>query len=168
MTALRVIPPADYIGAVEAMDEVTAAVQELLDAGAAYRVTDEQYPDVYFDVTASGHFGYESRYDEPTMLRLSAERGGDPDRPGKRQRLDPLLWRMERPGEPAWTSPMGRGRPGWHIECAVIAGNRIGPVIDRAGRWQRPDLPAPRVLRRPRRGAVRQVGRSPGTTCTPA
>ncbi len=133
MTALRVIPPADYIGAVEAMDEVTAAVQELLDAGAAYRVTDEQYPDVYFDVTASGHFGYESRYDEPTMLRLSAERGGDPDRPGKRQRLDPLLWRMERPGEPSWTSPMGRGRPGWHIECAVIAGNRIGPVIDLQG-----------------------------------
>ena len=82
MTALRVIPPADYIGAVEAMDEVTAAVQELIDAGAAYRVPDEQYPDVYFDVTASGQFGYESRYDEATMLRLSAERGGDPDRPG--------------------------------------------------------------------------------------
>ena len=133
MTALRVIPPADYIGAVEAMDEVTAAVQELIDAGAAYRVPDEQYPDVYFDVTASGQFGYESRYDEATMLRLSAERGGDPDRPGKRQRLDPLLWRVERPQEPAWSSPVGPGRPGWHIECAVIAGNRIGPVIDLQG-----------------------------------
>ncbi|HOZ58655.1 MAG TPA: cysteine--1-D-myo-inosityl 2-amino-2-deoxy-alpha-D-glucopyranoside ligase [Nakamurella multipartita] len=133
MTALRVIPPADYIGAVEAMDEVTAAVQELIDAGAAYRVPDEQYPDVYFDVTASGQFGYESRYDEATMLRLSAERGGDPDRPGKRQRLDPLLWRVERPQEPSWSSPMGPGRPGWHIECAVIAGNRIGPVIDLQG-----------------------------------
>ncbi|WP_395728878.1 cysteine--1-D-myo-inosityl 2-amino-2-deoxy-alpha-D-glucopyranoside ligase [Nakamurella sp.] len=133
MTALRVIPPADYIGAVEAMDEITTAVQQLLDSGAAYRVADADYPDVYFDVTSSGHFGYESRYDEPTMLRLSAERGGDPDRPGKRQPLDPLLWRMDRPGEPSWPSPMGRGRPGWHIECAVIASNRLGPTIDLQG-----------------------------------
>ena len=133
MTALRVIPPADYIGAVEAMDEITVAVQQLLDAGAAYRVADDQYPDVYFDVTTSGHFGYESRYDEPTMLQLSAERGGDPERPGKRNPLDPLLWRTERSGEPAWPSPMGSGRPGWHIECAVIAANRLGPVIDLQG-----------------------------------
>ncbi len=134
MAALRVIPPADYVGAVEAMDEVTAAVQRLLDVGAAYRVADDRrYPDVYFDVSASGHFGYESRYDEATMLTLAAERGGDPDRPGKRHPLDPLLWRMERPGEPAWSSPMGRGRPGWHIECAVIAENRIGPTIDLQG-----------------------------------
>ena len=133
MTALRVIPPAEYIGAVEAMDEITVGVQRLLDAGAAYRVPDERYPDVYFDVTASGHFGYESRDDEATMLVLAAERGGDPDRPGKRQPLDPLLWRMERPGEPSWSSPMGRGRPGWHIECAVIALNRLGPTIDLQG-----------------------------------
>jgi L-cysteine:1D-myo-inositol 2-amino-2-deoxy-alpha-D-glucopyranoside ligase len=133
MTALRVIPPADYIGAVEAMEEITAAVRQLLDDGSAYRVDDERYPDVYFDVTASGHFGYESGYDEPTMLKLSAERGGDPDRPGKRRPLDPLLWRMARAGEPSWPSPMGPGRPGWHVECAVIAGNRIGPVLDLQG-----------------------------------
>ena len=133
MTALRVIPPAEYIGAVEAMDEITVGVQRLLDACAAYRVPDERYPDVYFDVTASGQFGYESRDDEATMLVLAAERGGDPDRPGKRRPLDPLLWRMERPGEPSWSSPMGRGRPGWHIECAVIALNRLGPTIDLQG-----------------------------------
>ena len=78
-------------------------------------------------------FGYESRYDQATMLALSAERGGDPDRPGKRHPLDPLLWRMARPGEPSWESPMGPGRPGWHIECAVIAGNRLGPTIDVQG-----------------------------------
>ena len=133
MTALRVIPPADYIGAVEAVDEIAAGVRELLDKGAAYRVPDEQYPDVYFDIDTSGHFGYESRYDEATMLQLSAERGGDPERPGKRHPLDPLLWRMARPDEPSWDSPMGPGRPGWHIECAVIAANRLGPVIDLQG-----------------------------------
>lgn len=133
MTALRVLPPQDYIGAVEAMDEVSTAVQALLDAGAAYRVDDADHPDVYFDVTSAPKFGYESRYDTATMLELSAERGGDPERPGKRNALDPLLWRTARDGEPSWESPMGPGRPGWHIECAAIAGNRLGPSIDVQG-----------------------------------
>jgi L-cysteine:1D-myo-inositol 2-amino-2-deoxy-alpha-D-glucopyranoside ligase len=133
MTALRVIPPEQYIGAVEAMDEISAAVAELMAAGAGYRVADEQYPDVYFDITTTGRFGEESGYDEATMLQLSAERGGDPDRPGKRHRLDPLLWRMARAGEPSWPSPLGDGRPGWHIECSVIATNRLGARIDLQG-----------------------------------
>ncbi|RIJ79079.1 cysteine--1-D-myo-inosityl 2-amino-2-deoxy-alpha-D-glucopyranoside ligase [Nakamurella silvestris] len=133
MTALRILPPRDYIGAVEAMDEVSAAVSALLDSGAAYRLDDPEYPDIYFDITATGRFGYESGYDEATMLAFSAERGGDPGRPGKRQALDPLLWRVERVGEPAWESPIGRGRPGWHIECAAIAGNRLGFHIDLQG-----------------------------------
>ena len=132
MTALRVLPPADYIGAVEAMDEVSAAVARLLDSGAAYRVADDEYPDVYFDIESSGRFGYESRYDDATMDRYFAERGGDPDRPGKKHALDPLLWRMARPGEPSWPSPVGDGRAGWHIECAAIAGNRLGVFTDRA------------------------------------
>jgi L-cysteine:1D-myo-inositol 2-amino-2-deoxy-alpha-D-glucopyranoside ligase len=133
MTALRVLPPEQYIGAVEAMDEISAAVEKLLESGAAYRVPDDEYPDVYFDVSSSGRFGYESRYDRATMLEFFAERGGDPDRPGKRDALDPLLWRTERPGEPAWESPVGRGRPGWHVECAVIAANRLGMGIDMQG-----------------------------------
>ena len=133
MTALRVLPPKDYIGAVEAMDEVSAGVQALLQSGAAYRVEDPENPDVYFDVASAPKFGYESRYDLATMLALAAERGGDPERPGKRHPLDPVLWRTERPGEPSWTSPMGAGRPGWHIECSVIAGNRLGPTIDVQG-----------------------------------
>ena len=134
MTALRVLAPQDYIGAVEAMDEVGAAVVALLAAGAAYRVPDDEYPDIYFDVEASGRFGYESRYDESTMDTFFAERGGDPDRAGKKHQLDPLLWRMARPGEPSWPSPLGAGRAGWHIECTAIAGNRLGllGVVDAA------------------------------------
>ena len=133
MAALRVLPPQEYVGAVEAMPEITKAVLALLDSGAAYRVDDDRYPDVYFDISTTGTFGYESGYDRATMLKLSAERGGDPERPGKRDPLDPLLWRMERPGEPAWDSPIGPGRPGWHVECSAIAGNRIGPTIDVQG-----------------------------------
>ena len=133
MTALAVVPPTHYVGAVEAVGEVVEAVDKLLASGAAYRVEDVAFPDIYFDVRATGRFGYESGYDDATMLRLATERGGDPGRPGKRQPLDPLLWRLERPGEPAWDAPMGRGRPGWHIECAAIAVNRLGAHIDVQG-----------------------------------
>ena len=78
-------------------------------------------------------FGYESGYDRDTMLRLFAERGGDPDRPGKGDALDALLWRAQRPGEPSWPSPFGPGRPGWHVECAAIALSRIGTGLDIQG-----------------------------------
>jgi L-cysteine:1D-myo-inositol 2-amino-2-deoxy-alpha-D-glucopyranoside ligase len=68
------------------------------------------------------------------MLKLFAERGGDPDRAGKRNRLDPMLWRGERPGEPFWPGPRGvAGRPGWHIECATIALETIGMGFDVQG-----------------------------------
>ncbi len=67
------------------------------------------------------------------MLAYAAERGGDPGRPGKKDPLDPLLWRAERPDEPAWDSPLGRGRPGWHVECTAIGMNRLGARIDVQG-----------------------------------
>jgi L-cysteine:1D-myo-inositol 2-amino-2-deoxy-alpha-D-glucopyranoside ligase len=64
------------------------------------------------------------------MTELSAERGGAPDRPGKKDPLDPLVWRAERPGEPAWESRFGPGRPGWHVECAAIAAEYLGRSFD--------------------------------------
>ncbi|MFT4125803.1 MAG: cysteine--1-D-myo-inosityl 2-amino-2-deoxy-alpha-D-glucopyranoside ligase [Gordonia sp. (in: high G+C Gram-positive bacteria)] len=133
MTALRVLPPRDYIGAIESVGEVVEMVDKLLAAGVAYVVDDAEFPDVYFRVDATEQFGYESGYDRETMERFFAERGGDPDRPGKRDRLDALLWRAQRPGEPAWDAPFGRGRPGWHIECAAIALNRLGVEFDIQG-----------------------------------
>ncbi len=133
MEALRVLPPAHYVGAVEAMGEIAELVGKLLAQGAAYRVDDPEHPDVYFDTAVTGRFGYESNYDEATMVELSRERGGDPDRPGKRSPLDPLLWRTAREGEPSWESDLGAGRPGWHVECAAISLNRLGPQIDLNG-----------------------------------
>ncbi|MCW2776358.1 MAG: cysteine--D-myo-inosityl 2-amino-2-deoxy-alpha-D-glucopyranoside ligase [Frankiales bacterium] len=129
MVALRVVPPNHYVGAVEAMDEIAQAVVQLIDAGVAYTVED----DVYFSVAAAPHFGEVSGLDPATMLALSAERGGDPERPGKKDPLDALLWKAERPDDPAWDSPLGRGRPGWHVECAAIALNRLGGSIDVQG-----------------------------------
>ncbi|MDX6217262.1 MAG: L-cysteine:1D-myo-inositol 2-amino-2-deoxy-alpha-D-glucopyranoside ligase, partial [Frankiales bacterium] len=129
MTALRVLPPTWYVGAVEAMDEIAALVLKLQELGAAYNLDG----DVYFSVASAAHFGSVAGLDVPTMLRLSAERGGDPDRPGKKDPLDCLLWMAQRPGEPSWDSPLGPGRPGWHVECCAMALNRLGPQLDVQG-----------------------------------
>jgi L-cysteine:1D-myo-inositol 2-amino-2-deoxy-alpha-D-glucopyranoside ligase len=67
------------------------------------------------------------------MLHFFAERGGDPGRAGKRQPLDPVLWRGAREGEPSWDGGLGPGRPGWHIECTAIALNRLGSSFDVQG-----------------------------------
>lgn len=132
MEALRIIPPAEYLGAVETIDLVVDGVAALLANGSAYRL-DDGSGDIYYDITTDDRFGYVSRYDESTMMEYFAERGGDPDRAGKRNRLDPLLWRGKREGDPSWPSAIGEGRPGWHIECAAIAMKHLGPQIDIQG-----------------------------------
>ncbi|GAB1691343.1 cysteine--1-D-myo-inosityl 2-amino-2-deoxy-alpha-D-glucopyranoside ligase [Krasilnikovia sp. M28-CT-15] len=133
MEALRIIPPEHYVGAVESIPAIAAHVRELLGAGAAYRL-DDGTGDVYFPISAAPAWGYESHLSREEMLVLSAERGGDPERPGKRDPLDPLLWRGARDGEPAWDGgDLGPGRPGWHIECATIALGLLGATIDVQG-----------------------------------
>ncbi len=133
MTALRVIPPAHYTGAVESIPAIADRVAYLLESGAAYKL-DDGTGDVYFTIAAAPRLGYESRLSRAEMLPLFAERGGDPDRAGKRDPLDPLLWRGARAGEPSWPGGvLGAGRPGWHIECAVIALDLLGPTIDVQG-----------------------------------
>ncbi len=133
MEMLRVLPPDHFVGAVEAIPEIAESVEKLLADGAAYTLTDGT-GDVYFDVTRAPRFGSESRYDRATMLRYFGERGGDPGRVGKRNELDPLLWRGARDNEPHWPSQLGDGRPGWHIECAAIALRYLGgPAIDVQG-----------------------------------
>ncbi len=143
MTALAVLPPDDYVGVVDAVGDIAEDVRRLLDTGAAYRVdvpADHDGgegvagQDVYYDVRATTRFGAVSGWDADQMLKMFAERGGDPDRPGKRDPLDPLLWRAERPGEPAWAGgPLGPGRPGWHIECTAIALRHLGMAFDVQG-----------------------------------
>jgi L-cysteine:1D-myo-inositol 2-amino-2-deoxy-alpha-D-glucopyranoside ligase len=132
MEALRNLPPAHYIGAVEAIPVIDAFAERLASRGALYDLDG----DTYFARSADQRFGAlagpgsASGLSLAEMTELSAERGGDPARPGKKDPLDPLVWRAERPGEPAWDSRLGRGRPGWHVECAAIATEYLGPSFD--------------------------------------
>ena len=129
MTALRMLAPAHYIGAVEAIPSIVPIVQDLLAQGAAYELDG----DIYFSIGSDPHFGEVSRLSPEQMLHFFGERGGDPDRPGKKHRLDPLLWLAARPGEPAWETELGHGRPGWHIECVAIALGHLGMGFDIQG-----------------------------------
>lgn len=129
MTALRILPPDAYVGVVEAIPLIVDMVAELVDRGAAYPVDG----DLYFSIASAPDFGRVAGLGAGEMQALSAERGGDPARPGKKDPLDPLLWRAERPGEPSWPSPFGPGRPGWHVECAAIARHHLGATIDVQG-----------------------------------
>jgi L-cysteine:1D-myo-inositol 2-amino-2-deoxy-alpha-D-glucopyranoside ligase len=132
MEALRVLPPTHLIGAVEALPIIERLTARMADRGALYNVDE----DVYFAKSADPGFGSLSGpgtacgYDPAEMAELAAQRGGDPDRPGKKDPLDVLVWRAERPGEPAWDSRFGRGRPGWHVECAAIATEYLGSTFD--------------------------------------
>ena len=127
MEALGILPPRHYIGAVESIELVVDLVERLGDS--VYQVDD----DLYFDVHADPGFGQVSGLDDDAMLAVFGERGGDPDRPGKKHPLDCLLWQAAREGEPSWESRLGRGRPGWHIECAAIALEHLGPDFDVQG-----------------------------------
>ena len=133
MEALRIIPPQDYVGAVESVHTVAGLVDSMRPSGAVYQIDDPDHPDWYFSCVQAPGFGDVSHLDRDAMRRVFAENGGDPDRPGKRDPLDCLVWRFERPGEPSWDSRLGRGRPGWHIECTAIALDRLGPRIDIQG-----------------------------------
>src|SRR5580658_4741839 len=132
MEALRVLPPTHLIGAVEALPIIDRFIARMAERGALYQVDE----DVYFAKSADAEFGAlsgpgtASGFGPGEMADLAAQRGGDPGRPGKKDPLDVLVWRAERPGEPAWDSRCGRGRPGWHVECAAIAAEYLGLSFD--------------------------------------
>jgi L-cysteine:1D-myo-inositol 2-amino-2-deoxy-alpha-D-glucopyranoside ligase len=129
MAWLRVLPPERYVGAVESIPVVTELIERLQSAGAAYEVDG----DLYFAVATDMRFGEVSGLARSEMVELFAERGGDPARRGKKDPLDCLLWSRQQAGEPAWDSPFGFGRPGWHVECAAIALAELGDGFEVQG-----------------------------------
>ncbi len=123
MHALKVLPPQHYIGAVEGIPDDVSAVEQLVESGQAYSLDG----DIYLDLAQAARFGAVSGWTREQMLEVYADRGGDPEREGKRDALDPLLWRAKRAQEPSWPGgELGDGRPGWHIECSTIALRYLG------------------------------------------
>ena len=123
MAALGVVRPNIEPRSRDYVDEVIALAQELLARDAAY----VRHGSVYFraaDVAASAGL---TRH---RALELAADHGGHPDDPDKDDPLDAALWQRSVADEPAWPSPWGPGRPGWHAECTAMALATFGPTVD--------------------------------------
>jgi L-cysteine:1D-myo-inositol 2-amino-2-deoxy-alpha-D-glucopyranoside ligase len=130
MAALNVLPPQHYVGAVESMPLIVDLIEELRRRQAVYPVDDSEFEDLYFAQGSDPDFGSLAHLSEEQAIAIFAERGGDPDRGGKKAPLDCLVWLHARAGEPSWESVLGAGRPGWHTECTAIALDRLGPGFD--------------------------------------
>ena len=126
MIALNVRPPDAYPRATDVIPEIIESVEALLSAGVAY----EKNGSVYFEVDRYPAFGQLSHLPRGDMLEVANERGNRPEDPNKRDPLDFVLWQAQAPGEPAWESPWGPGRPGWHIECSTMATKYLGETVD--------------------------------------
>ena len=108
--------------ATEHMPEIIGTIERIIEKGHAY-VSDG---DVYFDVRSWPGYG---RLCKQSLDELEA---GARVEVGERKRdpLDFALWKAQKPGEPAWDSPWGKGRPGWHIECSAMSSKYLGTTID--------------------------------------
>src|SRR5919106_115564 len=126
MQTLNIRPPDHFPRATGAIPEIIEIVRKLHDAGVAY----EAGGSVYFDTDRWPSYGKLSRLSRQEMLPIANERGNNPDDPHKRHAIDFVLWQAQAPGEPAWESPWGPGRPGWHIECSTLAHEFLGETID--------------------------------------
>jgi L-cysteine:1D-myo-inositol 2-amino-2-deoxy-alpha-D-glucopyranoside ligase len=114
MEALRVLSPNWFVPATQTMDLVDQAISAMTANGYTYTVEN----DIYFKTSS---FLNELPISVEEAVVIFRERGGDPDRVGKEHPLDSVLWLANKNGEPGWDSSHGFGRPGWHIECAVIS-----------------------------------------------
>ncbi|NJK51932.1 MAG: cysteine--tRNA ligase [Leptolyngbyaceae cyanobacterium SU_3_3] len=124
---LNVLDADEYPRVTEHMTAIHQLIQALEDQGYAYAVDG----DVYYNVRRFADYG---KLSGRQLEQMQAGAGGrvDPDDP-ERQKQDPCdfaLWKSAKPGEPAWDSPWGSGRPGWHIECSAMIRDRLGETID--------------------------------------
>jgi cysteinyl-tRNA synthetase len=129
LRALNVAMPDHYVSATAEIPRMIEMIAALFDDGLAYESNGSVYYSVAKDpdfgrlADAGGYVGYEN------WLATANERGNNPNDHNKRDPLDFVLWQAQAPGEPAWDSPWGPGRPGWHIECSAMATRYLGPQI---------------------------------------
>ena len=126
MIALNVLPPDYFPHATDVIPEIIHSVEDLIGAGVAY----VKNGSVYYQVSRYPEFGQLSHLPHSEMLPVANERGNRPEDPNKRDPLDFVLWQAQAPGEPAWESSWGPGRPGWHIECSTMATKYLGKTVD--------------------------------------
>lgn len=130
MDALNVRRPDVYARATDEIPHIVEIVQDLVAKGLAY-VSEGC---VFYSVKKDPDFGEMGRAiglnDYQSMLNIANERGNFPNDTRKHDPLDFVLWQAQAPGEPAWPSPWGPGRPGWHIECSAMSIRHLGPQID--------------------------------------
>jgi L-cysteine:1D-myo-inositol 2-amino-2-deoxy-alpha-D-glucopyranoside ligase len=129
MKALGLLPAFSEPRATSAIPDILGFIGMVLESGHAYQAGGG----VYFSVASFPRFGQISHLDHAEMLRLAAERGGNPEDPNKVDPLDFVLWQPSAPDEPSWESLWGPGRPGWHIECSALAMRELGTTIDLHG-----------------------------------
>jgi L-cysteine:1D-myo-inositol 2-amino-2-deoxy-alpha-D-glucopyranoside ligase len=129
MEALGLLSAYSEPRATSAIPDILGFIGMVLDTGHAYRAGGA----VYFDVSSFARFGFLSHLERDEMIELAGLRGGRPEDPFKDDPLDFVLWQPSAPGEPAWESLWGPGRPGWHIECSALAMRELGTTIDLHG-----------------------------------
>lgn len=123
MADLNVAKPTYEPRSFDYVADVIALADILLRRGAAY----VREGNVYFQGAAAAE---RAGLQRDAAIGLAAEHGGDPDDPRKDDPLDATVWHQVPDAEPGWPSPWGRGRPGWHAECTVMALATLGPGID--------------------------------------
>jgi len=126
MRDLNALDPDHYVAATGHIPEMQEIIVKLIERDLAYVANGS----VYFSVAADPEFGKLSHLAPEEMLPIANERGNFPDDPNKRAPIDFIMWQAASPGEPAWESPWGPGRPGWHIECSAMAMKYLGPTVD--------------------------------------
>lgn len=133
MKQLNVLPPDVTTRVSEYVPEIITFVKQIVDRGYAYATSDGS---VYFDVAAfeanpSHDYAKLQPWNKGVQELIDEGEGSlSLKGSGKKSRSDFALWKTSKPGEPAWESPWGMGRPGWHIECSVMASHILGPQID--------------------------------------
>ena len=127
---LRVLRPTYQPRATDTIDEMVSMIDSLVKKDFAYEIEDG----VYFDVSKFEPYGSLSRYNLDELKENAGERTLQGD--GKKNMADFVLWKKQKPGEPAWPSPWGDGRPGWHIECSAMIKKYLGETIDIHGGGQ--------------------------------
>lgn len=110
----------------ENMPEIIDFIQVLVDKGYAY----ESAGDVYYRARKFKHYGQLSGQSIDALEQGASQRVQTTDQGKKEDPLDFALWKAAKPNEISWDSPWGKGRPGWHIECSVMAGKYLGETID--------------------------------------